>query len=138
MNVKETLLISKLSDSPSSERYFTSRKYDSIEYVKKSINYFVIGSLLGLFFGWILTMDGASIDPEISTGMTRAILIFVFGYMGLSIHAGLSLVDSNVSFVTILVLFFTGILFLVIAFAAAIGSVIAIPRLIIKIREICK
>jgi len=138
MSVRKTLFISNLSDLPSSEQYYTSRKYDSMEYVKKSIKYFVVSSLIGLFFAWILTLDGASIDPNISTGLSRVIIVAAFGYMGFSFHAGMSLIDAKVSFVTILILLVTGILALVFAFATAIGSIIAIPRFIINVRKIYK
>lgn len=138
MSIKDVMLLSMLSDSPSVEYYSTSKKYESIEYVKKSIKYFVVGAAIGLFFAWILTLNGTTIDPIISIEMTRVIIVLMYGYIGFSLHAGLSLIDSNVSFPMLLVLLFTGILVLVFAFAIGIGAIIAIPRFIIKLRAVYK
>lgn len=138
MSVKKTLFISNLSDLPVSDRYATSRSYDSMQYVKKSIRYFIIGSIIGLLFGWILTSQELVIDPGMSITMTRLVIALMFGYIGFSFHAGISLFNPDVSFFTIILLTVTGIIVLVIAFASAIGSIIAIPRFIINLRRIFK
>ncbi len=85
MNVKNVMLLSMLSDSPSLEQYSNSRKYESIEYVKKSIKYFVVGASIGLFFAWILTLNGTTIDSNVSFPMLlvllfTGILILVFAF----------------------------------------------------------
>jgi len=136
MSVKKTMFISGLSDLPGSERYATSRSYDSMQYVKKSINYFIIGSIIGLLFGLIVTSQEMVIDPGMSITMTRLVTVLMFGYIGFSFHAGISLFNPDVSFFTIILLTITGLIALVIAFASAIGCIIAIPRFIINVRRI--
>lgn len=138
MSVKKTLFISSLSDLPSSDRYATSRSYDSMQYVKKSIRYFIIGSIIGLLFGWVVTLQGMVIDPGMSIAMTRLVTALMFGYIGFSFHAGISLFNPDVSFFTIILLTVTGIIILVFAFVSAIGFIIVIPRFIINVRRIFK
>lgn len=138
MSVKKTLFISSLSDLPSSERYYTSKKYDSMEYVRKSKRYFIIGSIIGFFFAWISTQYGNSIHPGMNIAITRVIIVLMFGYMGFSFHAGISLFDPHVNIVTIFILTFTGLIILVLFFSIAIGIIIAIPRFIINVRRIYK